>query len=664
MSFGRRPWAKKIAFGLVIAALSGAGQIGPAAAFNLFGLFGSDDPPAPSPAALPYELTFEIRGDENVESRLRDASNLYRLRQDAPPDGDTLLQRATADFPPLIDALWGAGYYDATLTIEIAGVPVQIGQFQNPAAVRAATALRNRARVPVKIIAETGPLFRLRTIQVLDQKTRQPFPPEELPPRVIRIAPGDPAESASIRAANARLVDHFRRQSFPLVKSPPPSPVVDHAADTMDVTFLVDTGPKAGIGEVALRGPQGFGQEIVRSFIYLEEGEPYSPDRLDSTRKSIGSIPAVGSVRIREGDSLDRNGNLPIFVDVTDRALNAAGYSLGYSTIDGPNGRVYYEHRNLFGGAERLRMQGDLFQAPRNAGERIRNIGDYPIADIGGRFTFSFLKPAIDGSRFDFLVDGLVERNRIGTLRFGGYTVRLGGATGAVRYRVDETLSATVGIKGERGRTSDSVSNVDYTLIGVPLTMQFDNTDKPLDPTRGFRVSAAVTPYPAFMGSSVAFTQATASASTYYSFDEEGRFVLAARGRIGGFLDEPDQLQLIPSNYRYFVGGAGSVRGYRFQTIAPFGPTGKIVGGRSMFDTSIEARIKVTDTIGIVPFFDAGGAYASQFPQFFGDTRMAAGLGVFYVTAIGPIRLDVAAPLNPRRGDKEVVLYVNIGQAF
>jgi translocation and assembly module TamA len=649
---------------LFIAAISVTGLSGTASAFDFFGLFGSEDPPAPSAVALPYELTFDIRGDDGVESRLQDASSLYRLRRDAPPDGETLLQRANADFAPVIDALWGAGYYDATLTIEIAGVPVQIGQFQNPAAVRAANALRNRARVPVKIIAETGPQFRMRNIQVLDQRSRRAFSAEELPLHILRLEPGDPAEAARIRAASARLVDHFRRQSYPLVKSPPPAPVVDHTSDTMDVTFLVDTGPKAGIGEVALRGPQGFDQEIVRSFIYLDEGEPYSPDRLDSTRKSIASIPAAGSVRIREGGALDRNGNLPIFVEVTDRALNAAGYSLGYSTIDGPNGRVYYENRNLFGGAERIRVQGDMFQAPRNAGERIRSIGDFKTSDIGARFTLSFLKPALDGTRFDFLLDGLVERNRIGSLRLGGYTVRLGGATAALRYRVDETLSATIGIKGERGRTSDSVSNVDYTLVGVPLTMQFDNTDKPLDPSRGYRISAAITPYPAFLGSSVAFTQATASASAYYSFDEEGRFVLAARGRVGGFLDEPDQLQLIPSNYRYFVGGAGSIRGYRFQTVAPFGPTGKIVGGRSMFDSSVEARIKVTDTIGIVPFFDAGGAYASQFPEFFGDTRMSAGLGVFYVTAIGPIRLDVAAPLNPRRGDKEVVLYVSIGQAF
>jgi translocation and assembly module TamA len=156
MRFAYRPWRQKVAVGLVASMIAGTGHLGPAMAFDLFGLFGSETPPAPSPTTLPYELTFEVRGDDSVEGRLQQASNLYRLRLDAPPDGDTLLQRANADFAPLIDALWGAGYYDATLTIAIAGVPVQIGQFQNPAAVRAANALRNRAPVPVRIVAETA----------------------------------------------------------------------------------------------------------------------------------------------------------------------------------------------------------------------------------------------------------------------------------------------------------------------------------------------------------------------------------------------------------------------------------------------------------------------------------------------------------------------------
>ncbi len=130
--------------------------------------------------------------------------------------------------------------------------------------------------------------------------------------------------------------------------------------------------------------------------------------------------------------------------------------------------------------------------------------------------------------------------------------------------------------------------------------------------------------------------------------------------------DAPSDLRDIPSNYRFFSGGGGSVRGYRYQTIGPRTPPfGFVVGGRSLFEANVEARVKVTDTIGIVPFFDIGGAYAGSIPDFTrGDTRMSAGLGLRYYTGIGPIRLDVAFPLNPRPGDQPVVLYVSIGQSF
>ena len=129
---------------------------------------------------------------------------------------------------------------------------------------------------------------------------------------------------------------------------------------------------------------------------------------------------------------------------MTDRAPNLVGFSAGYSTIDGPNGRVYYENRNLFGGAERLRLQGEAFLAPRNDGTRIKEHRGLPRPPTSGRASrVSFLKPALGGTRWDFLFDGIVERNRTGGGRFGGYTDRLGGGTTALRYRIDDEWSVT-----------------------------------------------------------------------------------------------------------------------------------------------------------------------------------------------------------------------------
>ena len=660
----RRARIASASLALLLTVTAAAGLLaGRAQAFDFFGLFG-DSIPEPSRTALPYEVTFESQG-ASVESQMEQASNLYGLRRDAPPDGFSLAARAQSDFAPIVDALWSQGYYNARVTITVAGQAMALGQDASTRAARAAEGYRARARVPVKVVAETGPQFRLRTISVINKATGAPFTPEQFPPRRLKLEPGDPAVTSSIRAAVARISDWFRSQSHPLVQVDPPAPVVDHAAQVVDVAFMVNVGPRAGIGGITIKGPEKFPQEVVRSFIYLDYGEPYTPKRLDDTRRSIATIPAVGSVRIREGTALDAYGNLPIFVDVADRAPNLIGFQAAHSTIDGPTGRVFYENRNLFGGAERLRLEAAAFLAPRIDGSRIKSAGDLNQNDIGARFTIGFIKPALWGSPFDFTFDAIAERNRVGSARFGGYTDRLAGGTVGFRYRWDETLSFTAGVKYEKGQTSDSISKVDYDLLGVPVGLKFDNTDNLLDPTRGFRVNAKVESFPTVMGSSVGLVRGTADASTYYSLDEDSRYILAARVGVGSLLSAPSDLREVPSNYRFYTGGGGTVRGYRYHTIAPLGPYGFITGGRSLFEANLEARIKVTDTIGVVPFFDVGGAYGGKTPDFLkGDTRMSAGLGLRYYSGIGPIRLDVAMPLNPRRGDQPVVLYVSIGQAF
>lgn len=640
--------------------------VGPAWAFDLFGLFG-ERAPSPSADALPYVVTIEAGGDGELRTRLQDASGLYRLRADAPPDGETLVRRAQSDLSPLIDALWSEGYYDGKVEVIVAGIPVRppaaggAGFATLVAPARAADALRNRAAVPIVIRVAPGPQFRVRELDVATNGPRGETvaPP---PPRVVGITSGDPARAAELRAANVRMVDHYRAQSRPLARARDIDATVDHRVAAMDVRYLLEPGPVAAIGRIELSGTQAVDPAVVRSFIYAQSGDAYSPAAVAAIRKSVARIPALGSVRIREGTELDADGTLPLFVDVTERPLRLFGVSARYSTTDGPALRTYWEHRNLFGGAEQLRFEAETFLLPRNDGTRLKRFADLEAGDFGGRFRTTFVKPALGGSRNDFLAGLLIERDRTGGDRFGGYTSRMLDLTASIRHRFTDTFSVQGGLEFERGRTSDVLGNVDYRLVGVPLALNYDSTDNPLEPTRGIKAIASVTPYPEFLGSSVGFTETRATVSAYRSFDEDNRFVLA--GRLGFGSVYGADLTQVPANHRFFAGGGGSVRGYRSRSLGPVGPGGIVVGGRSLLEASIEARFRVSQTIGIVPFLDAGGAFRSAFPDFKERVRAAAGLGLRYYTAIGPIRLDVATPLNRRRGDQPVAVYISVGQAF
>jgi translocation and assembly module TamA len=633
-----------------------------AVAFDFFGLFGGDDTPPPASAtAISYAVTFDVAdGDANLATVARDASSLYKLRADSPPDGDGLARRAMRDFAPLVDALWAEGYYDANVTISVDGASLMIGQTETAAFARAAEAHRNRSPAPVKVALNPGPLFALRTIQVADPYGVA-FTPGELPQRIIRLMPGDPARADDLRAAQARVIDWFRAQSHPLAKAKSMAPVVDHDAHVMDIVIAIDPGPKAGFGETAILGPEHFDPAIVRSYYYIEPGDPYSPKALADAKDNVRQIPAVGAVRIEEGTKLDANGNLPLEMHVEDRIPYAIGGSAKYSTIDGPAAQAYWEDRNVFGGAERLRLSADVFYAPPNAG-LMSNYGRFNLNDLGGRLAASFVKPAIEGSRNDLLVDVVAEKYSTNQPEYIGYTAQDVDATIAIRHRFSETLSAQIGVEGQGGSANDVLGSVRYHVFGVPVSVTYDTTDSKLDPTKGVRLTAGATEFPRFLGSTLDLVEVKARGSTYYSLDDESRYILAARIGYGSLAGA--SLEDIPANLRLYAGGGGSVRGYRYMSIGPTGPDDAVVGGRSLLDGSVEARVKVTDTIGFVPFVDAGDAFASTTPDFREPFRVAAGLGLRYYTAIGPIRLDVAAPLNRRPGDPPVAVYVSIGQAF
>ncbi|QOZ28075.1 autotransporter assembly complex family protein [Bradyrhizobium sp. CCBAU 51753] len=647
---------------LACVAVAGCSLCEQAHALDLFGLFGSDDPPPVSATTLSYRLEIEAKtpdgkSDSDAEQVLRDASGTYRLRQEPPPDGEGLARRLQADINPLLDALWGLGHYNAEIDVTVDGVPVSLDETGLAAAARRADTFRNRTVVPIKVAARLGPLFKLRTVEVDYSRDQAPH---GLPRRAFALRSGDPAISADLRAAQVKLVDWFRSNGHPLAKIADVKATVDHAAAAMDFRLRVEAGPKAGIGAVTISGGD-VDPRVVATHVYLREGEPYSPERLALTKTSIAKIPAIGGIRVREADKLDANGNLPVFIDLAERPRHAVGLSAKYSTVDGPGIAGYYEDRNIFGGGDRLRLEASASLLQRIDGTSFTGFNNVRASDFGARFTGTFIKPGLFGTANDLLIEATAFRERVGNNDLGGYTDDTVRGTFGVIHRFSEAASLQAGLQVEQSKSQDVLGRVDATLIGFTATGRYDTTDNPLDPTRGARLSATVNAYPKLMGSTIDLFEARVAGSAYYAIDEQADYVLAGRLAAGSLAGAP--LSEIPDAHRFFAGGGGSVRGYGFNTISPM-MFGQITGGRSLIEGSAEVRVRITPTIGLVPFFDFGTASRSSLPGFDNYVGYGAGLGLRYLTPVGPIRLDVATPLNPRPGDSRYAIYVSIGQAF
>ncbi|HXT07572.1 MAG TPA: BamA/TamA family outer membrane protein [Roseiarcus sp.] len=643
----------------VVVAVGAALAPGAAVAFDGFGLWPEADTPiAASAHALPYKLKFTLPQGSGVSlATLRGASSLYSLRKDPPPDGFSLALRARRDFAPLVDALWSQGYYDAQVAIRVDGVALPMGSGDFTAFQRAADSYRGRAAAPVEIVVSPGRQFVLRRFAVLGGDGR---PLADLPERIVALRPGDAAAADAIRGAEARIVDFYRSRSRPLARIAKVAPVVDHPAHAMDLTLVVDPGPVAAIGPIKLSGPKSFDPLIARSFLYLKPGDPYSPAALSDARQDMRQLPAVGAVRIKEADKLDAQGQLPLSVDVGDRPAHALGIEAQYSTIDGPAIQTYWENRNLFGGAEYLRLEANVSYNPANTGPA-ENLFGLSDRNIGGRVAAHFMKPAIDGGPDDLLADVTAERATTNTFGFQGYTANDGDADIALRRRFSRQLSAQIGLDAQAGDATDAIKTVTYNIVGVTGSASYDSTNDRLDPTQGVRARAAVAAYPGIFGSLYLYTAKT-EVSAYQALDADARFVLAGRARVASEIGPG--LEDIPANLRLYAGGGGSVRGYAYSSLGPRTPSGAIQGGRSAVDSSVELRWRATDAIGLVGFFDAGNAFEAEVPNFSLPLQMSAGVGLRYYTGFGPLRLDIAAPLNPRPGDPRFAIYASIGQAF
>ena len=149
--------------------------------------------------------------------------------------------------------------------------------------------------------------------------------------------------------------------------------------------------------------------------------------------------------------------------------------------------------------------------------------------------------------------------------------------------------------------------------------------------------------------------------STYFDLGAPGRSILALRGTLASV--QGASVFQLPPDQRLYAGGSGTVRGYKYQSVGPKFPSLHPTGGTSLAAYTVEFRQRILDSFGAVVFVDAGQVDTNSNP-FSGQLRAGAGLGARYYTPIGPIRLDVAVPLNRQRGDDAFELYIGIGQAF
>lgn len=582
-----------------------------------------DEPPPPEDTIEPADrepLTYEVEIDGIEQSNVRDlldrSSELIALKDNPPRTEGRLVRRIERDAETFGKVMRSQGYYAVKVTHE-----------------------EDKAKkpIPIRFHIDEGPLYRLTeyTINYNPAHGRGWLPQG---PEAVGLKTGMPAEGQPIVDAQTKLVRLLKEQGYPLATVNGRKAVVDHEAHTMTVTVDVDQGPLASYGNIQIEGAGDVGSDYIRRLVALPAGKRYDQAEVDKGRARLAETMLFNGVSVEPGSAVDARGNIPILVSLTERPRRTIGGSAGYSTSEGFRGEAYWEHRNLFGSNERFK------------------------ASVVGAELEQSLTTTLREPNFRRLDEDLLAEASIANSNTDAFDGILGKTYLGLQRKLGDTWKVSYGLSAEYDDVTELGEQREFLLFGVPLTAARDATDSLLDPTRGHRLNFTFTPYYGTLTQDLIFLSMTAGGSTYISLDDDSRYVFAARGRIGSIVGA--KTTDLPATKRFYAGGGGSVRGFAFQKAGPLDDDGDPIGGRSLLELGAEVRIKVTDTIGIVPFVDAGYVFDSLFPDQIGDVLYAAGLGGRYYTAFGPVRLDVAFPLNGRPEDSFFEFYVSIGQAF
>lgn len=616
----------------------------PAHAFEIFGfrLFGRD---APAEEDLvigdpqTYEVEFTVgETDDGVEGRLRSASTLWSDRNEPASGAAGLIAKARGDYRRLLATLYAEGRYGGTISIRIDG--------REAADLPPDATLTEPANVVVSV--DPGPLFHFREASIANEAPPAQHRRDRVDdPRDEGFAPGEVARSGTILRAERLAVEAWRQQGHAKAEISERRVEAAHDADLVDARITVDPGRKAYYGQVAVEGAERIDPEWLAWMTGLRQGEEYDPDDIARAGTRIARLDVFRAARFQEADMIDANGLLPITYIVQERLPRRFGVGGTYSTIDGLGLETFWLHRNLFGRAERLRFDA-----------KVAGIGDtFKPDEFTYRVGATFVKPGVYTPDTDFSTSIFGDREVL-----EAYTRTAVTATAGFTHLFNEELSAKAFLTGGRARfEDDEFGRRDFTTIGLSTSLAYDSRDNPADATEGYFIEATAHPFYEFEYGNAAF-KATAEARAYYGFGRDNRFVLAGRLKLGT-LTGPSIAEL-PPDMLFFAGGGGSVRGYGYRNIGVPTGGGNVIGGRSLAEASAEARVRVTNSIGVVGFVDAGYVGEDTIPSFSEDVRVGAGLGLRYLTGLGPIRLDVAVPLDRRAGDPSVGVYVGIGQAF
>lgn len=569
--------------------------------------------------ASPVKVVYAETVPESVQDQITE-----RLPDEPDADGPLHARRQGRRAKRIVEGVFNAyGYFDPTVTVSVVGEGEQ-------------------ARAELTI--DSGVLFAVRRLVIRYEGAEPRQDDQDKARAAISLQPGMPAVAAEVIDQERQIGSRLRGLGYPYAQATGREIIGDKEGKTISVRYSVNAGPRVRFGDAVFPDNIRTKDRYLERINPTEAGALYDPSqlalynsRLSETRLFNSSIAKLSD----EPLAIDADGTETRNVELRleERKRNTLTLGAGYDTSEGFGIDAELLRRNLT-------RRGDVLVATARAAER--EVGLDLVWRRPNEFGY--------GKGLSFF-GSVTDEN---TDAFNQKTGKLGLGLEVIK---GPQFQYSYGAEARYIRQSGESDRRDFQVLALNGSARIDRSDSLLDPRKGWRAEGRLKPTYSFSpdGPDVPYIRAQVQGRVYLPLTEEGRFVAAGRLRLGTLIGAT--VANVPGEDRFYSGGGGSVRGYAFQAIGPFDANNVPLGGRSLSEASIEARARVTDTIGVVGFLDAGNVSNTEYPTL-DNFRLGAGVGIRYMTPAGPIRFDIATPLNPSDRDEAVQVYISIGQAF
>ncbi len=572
--------------------------------------------------ALAYPVKFANEGD--VPEELKDTI-VDRLPEEPDAESELHARRQARRATKIVTGVLNAyGYFDPVITRAVDGEGAAAEPYLN---------------------IDPGPQFVIAELRIRYQGDFEPLPDiQESTRNTLGLQPGQPAVAAEVIDQERQIGAKLREAGYPYASVTSRDVIGDKDAKTISVRYNVQSGPRVVLGQFIYPDGLRTKDKYLQKINPMETGQIFDPSdmalynsRLAETRMFDSSLAKLAD----EPSGVTEDGaqirDVRMLIDERDRYTLTLG--AGYDTSEGFGVDAELLRRNLIG-------MGDLLIGQARVAER----------EFGLDLVWRRPNELGYGKGVTYFASAFDER----TDAFDQQTAKIGAGVEVIK---GPQFQYGYGADARYIRQTGATVRRDFQTVSLNGSASIDKSDSVLDPRKGWRASGRLKPTYARSGGApdIVYGRAVLEGRYYQPFSKEGRIVAAGRARLGTLIGA--NVSAVPGEDRFFAGGGGSVRGYGFQAIGPFDADDVPQGGASLAELSVEGRYRINGTFGAVAFIDAGNVSDETYPTF-GNLRVGAGVGVRYMTPAGPIRLDIATPLNPSDRDEVVQVYISIGQAF